>query len=151
MSAQSRPVTDERFSDALGPLPTETLYDTAASIKNSLVHLNSSIDQLQPYVRDGDETCKQAVEENLGVIRRMTTRLSLLEQELEKRGMPWMEELNGGQATTGTSTSATQVHSGPQSHIEVVDIRSTRDHRHTPGRHDSSATTNENSNHGVHL
>ena len=92
MSANAQPITSARFADALQQLPISNLYSTAAEIRNSRKHLQSSNRDLKPHADAGDQVCKEAVDENEEVIERMRQRLSLLEAEVERRGMPWKED-----------------------------------------------------------
>lgn len=91
MSAGSQPISSQRFATALLTVPLSTLHSTAAEIRNSLAHLHSSNEQLEPHAQRGDRTCREAIEENMTTMDRMNGRLQLLKQEVLKRGMPWVE------------------------------------------------------------
>ncbi|KAL8691973.1 MAG: hypothetical protein Q9218_002897 [Villophora microphyllina] len=89
MSANAAPISLDRFAEAIAELPVGNLHAKAAELRNSMAHLVSSNEQLQQYADDGDQDCADAIEENDEVIRRMETRISLLKNELENRGLPW--------------------------------------------------------------
>ena len=91
MSASAQPVSSARFAEALQELPLSTLHNTAAEIRNSKIHLESSNQELKPHADEGDETCKEAIDENKQVLERMNARLNLLKAEVERRGMLWVE------------------------------------------------------------
>ena len=92
MSSSAQPITTARFESALQELPLSTLHQTAAEIRNSQAHLESSNRELKPDADAGDQVCMQAVLENVEVIERMKLRLDLLKAEVERRGMPWVED-----------------------------------------------------------
>lgn len=92
MSASAQPVSSGRFAEALQELPLSTLHQTAAEIRNSRAHLESSNKELKPHADDGDGVCKEAIEENEQVMARMHARLDMLKAEVERRGMPWVDE-----------------------------------------------------------
>lgn len=94
MSSTSTPISSDRFAEALRALPLSNLHLKAAELHNSIVHLESSNQQLKPWAGDGDSICSDAVRENLEVIRRMTERILLLKQEIEQRGFSWEEKKN---------------------------------------------------------
>jgi len=56
-----------------------------------------------PFADEGDQDCKEAMFENLGVIGRMNERVGLIKTEVEKRGMPWPSEER--EADTGAASS----------------------------------------------
>jgi hypothetical protein len=99
MSHESLPITAARFADAIADLPLSSLHLTAASLRNSLAHLEYSNAQLEAYARPADpaaaadQDCLDAIEENKGVMRDMNQRLELLRVEAEKRGLGWGELL----------------------------------------------------------
>ena len=92
MSGSSQPVSSARFASALEELPLSKIHETAAEIRNSKAHLISSNEQLQPFAAEGDSVCKEAIEENEEVLKRMDGRLDILKAEVERRGMPWTED-----------------------------------------------------------
>lgn len=91
MSATANPILPERFAAALTELPLGSLHAKAAELRNSIAHLQHSNEQLEPYARDGDRECAEAIRENEEVIARMEERVTLLKAEVEGRGMPWVE------------------------------------------------------------
>ena len=91
MSSQSRPISNPRFASAVESLPLSALHSTAAEISNSLRHLHGSNLQLQPLANQGDITCREAIDENETVMRKMRERLELLKAEVHRRGMRWPE------------------------------------------------------------
>lgn len=114
MSSSARPVTPARFAEALEELPLATLHNTAAEIRNSKSHLEYSNKELQPHADEGDQVCKEAITENEQVLERMDGRLNLLRAEVERRGMPWVEDdltKEGGEAVVnGHGDSGARAH-----------------------------------------
>jgi len=92
MSSESRPIDPLRFAEALETLPLDALHAKAAELSNSIEQLRSSNEQMVPFADEGDQDCKDAMFENLGVITRMHNRVELIKAEVEKRGMPWPSE-----------------------------------------------------------
>ena len=92
MSSESRPIDPLRFAEALEALPLDALHAKAAELSNSIEQLRSSNEQMVPFADEGDQDCKEAMFENLGVITRMHNRIELIKAEVEKRGMPWPSE-----------------------------------------------------------
>jgi len=92
MSANSAPISAPQFAAAIKDLPLANLHFKAAEIRNSIAHLESSNQQLRSFADDGDADCKQAIEENIVVMRRMEARIQLLKQEVEGRGFKWGED-----------------------------------------------------------
>lgn len=92
MSSTATPISAPQFSEAIKDLPLGNLHFKAAEIRNSIAHLESSNQQLEPFAEDGDSDCKEAIRENILVIQRMKERISLLKQEVESRGFKWGEE-----------------------------------------------------------
>jgi hypothetical protein len=92
MSSEARPIDPLRFAEALGTLPLDALHAKAAELQNSMEQLRSSNEQMVPFADEGDQDCKDAMFENLGVITRMHGRVELIKAEVEKRGMPWPSE-----------------------------------------------------------
>lgn len=92
MSSEARPIDPLRFAEALETLPLDALHAKAAELQNSMEQLRSSNEQMVPFADEGDQDCKDAMYENLGVITRMHNRVELIKAEVEKRGMPWPSE-----------------------------------------------------------
>lgn len=92
MSSEARPIDPLRFAEALETLPLDALHAKAAELQNSIEQLRSSNEQMVPFADEGDQDCKDAMFENLGVITRMHNRVELIRAEVEKRGMPWPSE-----------------------------------------------------------
>lgn len=92
MSSDARPIDPLRFAEALETLPLDALHAKAAELQNSMSQLRSSNLQMAPFADEGDQDCKDAMFENLGVITRMHHRVDLIKAEVEKRGMPWPSE-----------------------------------------------------------
>jgi hypothetical protein len=92
MSSEARPIDPLRFAEALETLPLDALHAKAAELQNSMEQLRSSNEQMVPFADEGDQDCKDAMFENLGVITRMHNRVELIKTEVEKRGMPWPSE-----------------------------------------------------------
>jgi hypothetical protein len=92
MSSEARPIDPLRFAEALETLPLDALHAKAAELQNSIEQLRSSNEQMVPFADEGDQDCKDAMFENLGVITRMHNRVELIRAEVEKRGMLWPSE-----------------------------------------------------------
>ena len=92
MSSTATPILPQRFAEAIKELPLANLHLKAAEIRNSIAHLVSSNQQLQPFADEGDSECAEAFQENLVVIQRMEERVSLLRREVEGRGFKWGED-----------------------------------------------------------
>lgn len=118
MSNSSQPITSSRFAAALQDLPLSSLHSTAAEIRNSQVHLESSNTELKPHADEGDTVCKEAIEENLEVIERMKGRLRLLKAEVERRGMPWVEDEATKSTTNGYVNEEDQVEQSELGEVE---------------------------------
>lgn len=86
------PITPHQFAEAIKELPLANLHFKAAEIRNAISHLQSSNQQLKQYADDGDTDCKEAIEENVVVVRRMEERILLLKEEVEGRGFRWGED-----------------------------------------------------------
>ncbi|KKA30124.1 hypothetical protein TD95_002006 [Thielaviopsis punctulata] len=93
MSADTTPITPERFAAAIVDLNQSTLYLKVLEIRNSIAHLLSSNAQLEPFARGDppDDVCADAIRENEEVIARMHERIALIRAEVENRGMTWDE------------------------------------------------------------
>lgn len=89
MSQQTRPISPTRFREAIHDLAIGNLHGKAAELRNSIDHLKRSNLDLAEFEDDAD--CKQAVAENLETIRRMEDRISMLKQEVQGRGLRWVE------------------------------------------------------------
>ena len=92
MSASATPITPARFAAALPELPLANLHAKAAELRNSIAHLRISNQELKPFADEGDADCKQAIDENEGVISSMEERIGLLRKEVEARGFLWDRE-----------------------------------------------------------
>lgn len=92
MSSDSQPITPARFRAALSDLSVDSLHAKAAEIRNSITHLQSSNEQLREYAMEGDKDCYEAMIENEEVIERMEHRISILKEEVEGRGLRWIED-----------------------------------------------------------
>ena len=119
MSSGATPITPERFAKAIKELPLANLHFKAAEIRNSIAHLMSSNEQLQPFVDGGDPECNDAIQENLVVLQRMEERILLLKGEVEGRGFKWGEE----------GSSLENVESNGHASIEEVRMASQASHR----------------------
>jgi len=95
MSATAPPISPTRFAAALKDLPLSSLHAKAAELRNSIIHLQHSNKELQPFADEGDSVCKEAIAENEEVTGRMEHRILLLRAEVEGRGMPWHDEEMG--------------------------------------------------------
>ena len=92
MSTVAAPISPQRFAEAIQDLPVGNLHLKAAEIRNSILHLRSSNNQLQNFADEGDCDCLEAIQENRMVMQRMEERISLLRSEVERRGLLWGEE-----------------------------------------------------------
>jgi hypothetical protein len=95
MSSEATPITPARFRLAIHDLPLPTLHAKAAELRNSISHLLSSNDQLREFADAGDQDCKDAIAENEVVLGRFRERIQLLREEVEGRGMRWVEDSDG--------------------------------------------------------
>ncbi|MCJ1364588.1 hypothetical protein MMC16_003701 [Acarospora aff. strigata] len=89
MSATAAPISHERFALALVDLPLSNLHLKASEFRNSISHLLSSNQQLQPFADEGDQDCVDAIRENEEVLVRLRERIELLRREVERRGFRW--------------------------------------------------------------
>lgn len=124
MSSGATPITLERFAEAIKELPLANLYFKAAEIRNSIAHLVSSNQQLQPFVDEGDPDCIGAIQENLVVIQRMEKRILLLKAEVEGRGFRWGEE----------QSKPESIESNGNARVEEVRVASQAIHRRSSTR-----------------
>jgi hypothetical protein len=95
MSAEATPITPARFRLAIHDLAISNLHAKAAELRNSLAHLASSNAQLKEFADAGDEDCADAIRENEIVIQRFQDRIQMLREEVEGRGMRWVEDTEG--------------------------------------------------------
>ena len=123
MSSGATPITPERFAEAIKELPLANLHVKAAEIRNSIAHLVSSNQQLQPFVDEGDPDCIDAIQENLVVLQRMEERILLLKGEVEGRGFRWGEE----------GSRPENVESNGHAGVEEVRVASQASHRRSSG------------------
>lgn len=121
MSAESQPISTERFALAIQDLPAENIYSKAQEIANSIAHLERSNKQLQEYVdsiradtslpestrEEGDKDCSEAIQENQVVIERQQERIELLKREVERRGGRWHEADSNGRVNGNPEEIAT--------------------------------------------
>ncbi|RPA73323.1 hypothetical protein BJ508DRAFT_419081 [Ascobolus immersus RN42] len=85
MSSLSLPLSLSEFRSALEPLPNASLLSERHRLLNSIHHLLRSNLQLLEF--PDDPVCKEAVEENEGVIERQKKFIHCIKEELEKRGV----------------------------------------------------------------
>ncbi|KAK5703581.1 hypothetical protein LTR17_021995 [Elasticomyces elasticus] len=90
----ANPIDPARFATALEALPLDALHSKAAEVRNSMVQLRNSNEQMVPFADAGDDDCREAMFENLQVIARMNGRLVLLKREVERRGQVWHTDPN---------------------------------------------------------
>jgi hypothetical protein len=95
MSAEAAPITPARFRLAIHDLAISNLHAKAAELRNSLAHLASSNAQLKEFADAGDRDCADAIRENEVVIQRFQDRIQMLREEVEGRGMRWVEDTEG--------------------------------------------------------
>ena len=158
MSSAAAPISAASFAEAIQDLPLGNLHSKAAEIRNSMQHLLASNEQLQTFADEGDQDCAEALQENVDVLSRMESRVSLLKREVERRGFMWAEvgpgideqqaidrvgEANGltdsHSANGQTQANGSQQHNGAAimdansgSHLEQ---RSAENEREDPGMH----------------
>lgn len=95
MSADSVPINPARFAAALKDLNVGSLHAKAAELQNSINHLRSSNSELEDYLRAqpadqrADPDLVDAIQENVEVMERMQSRIRMIKEEVEQRGMPW--------------------------------------------------------------
>ncbi|KAK6443316.1 hypothetical protein LTR95_000142 [Oleoguttula sp. CCFEE 5521] len=100
--ASPAPIIDPlRFAAALVELPLDALYSKAAELRNSISQLRSSNAQMLPFAEEGDAECREAMFENLAVIGRMQERVTLIREEVERRGQVWHEGDGDGDHVMG--------------------------------------------------
>ncbi|KAM3512969.1 hypothetical protein MY11210_003369 [Beauveria gryllotalpidicola] len=97
-SADTTPISAERFAAALPSLSLPLLALKVLEIRNSIAHLQYSNDQLRPFAADdndeggADPVCVDAIRENEAVIERMAERIALIRIEVEDvRGVSWQD------------------------------------------------------------
>ncbi|EJP70395.1 uncharacterized protein BBA_00025 [Beauveria bassiana ARSEF 2860] len=96
-SADTTPISAERFAAALPSLSLPLLALKVLEIRNSIAHLQYSNDQLRPFAADdndggADAVCVDAIRENEAVIERMAERIALIRVEVEDvRGVSWQD------------------------------------------------------------
>ncbi|KAM3434264.1 hypothetical protein NHJ13734_006055 [Beauveria thailandica] len=97
-SADTTPISAERFAAALPALSLPLLALKVLEIRNSIAHLQYSNDQLRPFAaadgNDGgaDPVCVDAIRENEAVVERMAQRIALIRIEVEDvRGVSWQD------------------------------------------------------------
>jgi hypothetical protein len=95
MSAEAAPITPARFRLAIHDLAISNLHAKAAELRNSLAHLASSNAQLKEFADAGDSDCADAIRENEVVMQRFQDRIQMLREEVEGRGMRWVEDTEG--------------------------------------------------------
>ncbi|MCJ1312449.1 hypothetical protein MMC25_006123 [Agyrium rufum] len=89
MSSDTTPISPARFAAALSDLTLPSLHAKGAELRNAIAHLQYSNEQLKEFADDGDQDCKQAIQENNETIGRMEERIGLLKVEVENRGYMW--------------------------------------------------------------
>jgi TolA-binding protein len=112
MSAESAPITFERFSKALEDLPVESLYAKYTELSNQIRHLESSNVQLEDFAREHDDRdCYEALLENRQVMKRFEERKALIMHEVKDvRGLPWRpREEEGAGKKEGVNGDAARV------------------------------------------
>ncbi|KAJ8606989.1 hypothetical protein MRB53_040586 [Persea americana] len=85
--SDSQPIDPARFASALVDLPADALFAKIEELKNSITHLHSSNQEMLPFAEAGDQDCKDAMFENLGVIARVNERIELIKKEIQNRGL----------------------------------------------------------------
>jgi len=90
MSQTTRPISPTAFREAIQDLAIGSLHAKAAEIQNSITHLKDSNDAMLEFPEDPD--LKEAIAENEEVMQRMKDRILMLRQEVERRGMRWVED-----------------------------------------------------------
>ncbi|KAK4966979.1 hypothetical protein LTR66_012013 [Elasticomyces elasticus] len=117
MSSNTAPISPAAFASALPSLPLDSLHAKAAELRNSIAHLKSSNEQMMPFADDGDQDCKDAMFENLCVIGRMQTRVQLLRDEVERRGMRWADAEEEEAAADARVNGSAIVMDGDEGHV----------------------------------
>ena len=146
MSAAAAPIAMTQFAEAIQDLPVGNLHLKAAEIRNSILHLQLSIEELIKYADNGDTDCAEAIQENQQTIVSMEQRISLLKDEVKRRGLVWPSEA-GSEALLVGKIGSNGTGDGGQ--------RATSSASVTPG-HETSSTLNlqntqDNSDEGLHL
>lgn len=108
MSADALPITPATFARALEALPIPVIYAKVSELRNSIAHLRRSNQELAAYIAEGakqhedgtdgessigesDPELTTAISENEEVISRMEERVALAREEVERRGMHWVD------------------------------------------------------------
>ena len=119
MSASAAPISAARFAAALPDLPLSSLYAKVAEISNSISHLQASNKELQGHAAEGDAECAEALAENVQVIGRMSERVTLLRNEVERRGLVWDErEMSTSEDNGLPGAALDDGHESPSQHME---------------------------------
>ncbi|KAF2761855.1 hypothetical protein EJ05DRAFT_187012 [Pseudovirgaria hyperparasitica] len=93
MSAESQPITHARFAAALESLSLGSLHAKAAELRNNIEHLEISNSELSLfYAETSDPDFSEAIADNEQTIRRKREQIAMLKIEVERRGMPWVED-----------------------------------------------------------
>lgn len=104
MSSDAEPISPRRFAAALPSLPLSSLRLKVLELRNSISHLLYSNAELKPFADADppDTVCADAIRENEAVLERMLERISILKDEVEKRGARWDEFESAAPADAGS-------------------------------------------------
>jgi hypothetical protein len=105
MSANSLPISLQRFAAALKELPLTSLYVKSKELHTSVAQLRSSNSQLAEFISASgpDKDCEDAIRENDETIQSMEARILAVEYEVVvERGQPWNAEAGGKELGKGS-------------------------------------------------
>ncbi|RJE24751.1 hypothetical protein PHISCL_02896 [Aspergillus sclerotialis] len=162
MSGESLPITTSGFAEAIKELPISAVYSKVSELRNSILHLHRSNDELRSFINDSCESeddkreLESYIAENASVIASMETRIMLLRAEVENRGQLWIEVENptdanavGNQEMRATANGADADGTGPEA--VTTDVHHGSTSRGTPANEPSGNRNEENEQDGVYL
>src|SRR5690606_24967247 len=87
MADATTPISPARYASALPSLPDDALFGEHQRLTLALSHLHRSNAELGAGEWADDPVCRQAVEDNRGVIARFEAFVGMVEGEMGKRGL----------------------------------------------------------------
>lgn len=162
MSGESLPITASVFAEAIKELPISAVYSKVSELRNSILHLHRSNDELRSFINDSCESeddkreLESYIAENASVVASMEARIMLLRAEVENRGQRWIEVENPADATAvgnqETSTTANGANAdGTPSEAVRTDAHHDSTSHGTPTNEPSGNRNEENEEDGVYL
>lgn len=158
MSRESIPISASIFADAIKELPLSAVYAKVSELRNSIVHLHRSNNELRSFITESCESeddrreIETYVSENEGVVSSMEERIVLLKAEVENRGQLWIEVDNAAGTTTDGSHSTSAVNGTDIGDSTSQVVESSEHHASGASAAEGSRNTNGGSEEdGVHL